>query len=94
MHSSSSLLSESATFDLFLWQEKLATAGVLLSLFPLFSVSTQIGHDSEDKTLVDGFDNAREYSRSVYYDASLPQIEALISLSNNCKQFIKVIHMI
>lgn len=56
----------------------------------IFAVSTEIGHDSENKIKVDGFDGRLAYTHRVYYDASFQQIEALISISSSCKQHIKV----
>ena len=51
---------------------------------------TIISHDSENRTLVDGFDPHGSYSRDVFYTgATWSQIVALISVSAGCRQFIK-----
>ena len=51
---------------------------------------TVISHDSEARTLVDGFDPRGSYSRDVSYTgATLSQIVGLISVSAGCRQFIK-----
>lgn len=51
---------------------------------------TVISHDSEDRTLVNGFESSGSYKRAVSYTgASLTQIENLISVSVECRQFIK-----
>ena len=51
---------------------------------------TVIRHDSEDRTLVDGYAHAGSYKRVVtYIGASLQQIINLISVSVECRQFIK-----
>ncbi|XP_019641604.1 PREDICTED: contactin-associated protein-like 2 [Branchiostoma belcheri] len=51
---------------------------------------TTIGHDSEARTHVQGFEQAGSYRRTVTYDhATIDQIRALIDASESCKQFIK-----
>jgi len=51
---------------------------------------TVISHDSESRTLVDGYDDYGEYSRSIHYSgASLSQLAKLTKVSTHCEQFIK-----
>ena len=51
---------------------------------------TVISHDSEDRTLVDGKEDAGEYSRHIQYtEADLKQLANLTSVSAHCEQFIK-----
>ena len=49
-----------------------------------------ISHDSESRTLVDGYDGRGAYSRSIHYSgASLSQLASLTDVSLHCEQFIK-----
>ena len=51
---------------------------------------TVISHDSESRTLVDGYDGDGDYSRSIHYSgASLSQLASLTEVSSHCEQFIK-----
>ena len=51
---------------------------------------TVISHDSEDRTLVDGFEDPGSYSRDIQYtNASLFQLASLTRVSLFCEQFIK-----
>ena len=51
---------------------------------------TVVSHDSESRTLVDGYESAGEYSRSIHYSgASLSQLAKLTDVSTHCEQFIK-----
>ncbi len=51
---------------------------------------TVISHDSESRTLVDGYDGLGDYSRSIHYSgASLSQLASLTDVSTHCEQFIK-----
>ena len=51
---------------------------------------TVISHDSESRTLVDGYDGDGDYSRSIHYSgASLSQLASLTDVSLHCEQFIK-----
>ena len=51
---------------------------------------TIVGHDSESRTLVDGYEDFGEYSRSILYSgASLSQLASLTNVSAHCEQFIK-----
>ena len=51
---------------------------------------TVISHDSESRTLVDGYDGQGDYSRSIHYSgASLSQLASLTDVSAHCEQFIK-----
>ena len=49
-----------------------------------------ISHDSENRTLVKGYDGKGTYSRDIHYtEASLSQIASLTRVSLRCEQFIK-----
>ena len=49
-----------------------------------------VSHDSESRTLVDGYDDHGSYSRSIHYSgASLSQLASLTDVSSNCEQLIK-----
>ena len=50
---------------------------------------TVIGHDSESRTLVKGYESAGSYKRNINYDISMEQIVAIMKHSKNCEQFIK-----
>ncbi|XP_028402988.1 neurexin-4-like [Dendronephthya gigantea] len=50
---------------------------------------TEIGHDSESRTLVSGYNPRGSYGRDIKYDISMEQIVAIINQSKNCEQFIK-----
>ncbi len=51
---------------------------------------TVISHDSESRTLVDGYNNYGSYSRNIKYSgASLSQLASLTEVSSHCEQFIK-----
>ena len=51
---------------------------------------TVVSHDSESRTLVDGYDGDGSYSRSIHYSgASLSQLASLTDVSLHCEQFIK-----
>ena len=51
---------------------------------------TVISHDSENRTLVDGYDGKGNYSRNIHYSgASLSQLASLTDVSLHCEQFIK-----
>ena len=50
---------------------------------------TVIGHDSESRTLVKGYESRGSYKRKINYDISMEQIVAIIKQSKNCEQFIK-----
>ena len=51
---------------------------------------TVVSHDSESRTLVDGYNGNGEYSRSIHYSgASLSQLAKLTDVSTHCEQFIK-----
>ena len=50
---------------------------------------TVIGHDSESRTLVKGYEAAGSYKRRIKYDISVQQIVAILMQSKNCEQFIK-----
>ncbi|KAI8498215.1 hypothetical protein Bbelb_241590 [Branchiostoma belcheri] len=50
---------------------------------------TFIGHDSEARTHVDGFEYPGSYSKNVTYWNNMEQVRAVVDRSSNCKQFIK-----
>jgi hypothetical protein len=50
---------------------------------------TVIGHDSESRTLVKGYESPGSYRRKIKYDISMEQIVAIMKQSKNCKQFIQ-----
>ena len=51
---------------------------------------TVISHDSESRTLVDGYEGDGEYSRNIHYSgASFSQLAKLTDVSSTCEQFIK-----
>ncbi|XP_028418420.1 neurexin-4-like [Dendronephthya gigantea] len=50
---------------------------------------TEIGHDSESRTLVNGYNPPGSYKRKIKYNISMEQIVAIIKQSKNCEQFIK-----
>ena len=51
---------------------------------------TVISHDSESRTLVDGYDSQGSYSRRIHYSgASFSQLASLTDVSSHCEQFIK-----
>ncbi|XP_022783137.1 contactin-associated protein-like 2 [Stylophora pistillata] len=51
---------------------------------------TVVGHDSENRTQVKGFDKPGEYYLDVHYiSASISQLKVLTEASDNCQQFIK-----
>ncbi|PFX13716.1 Neurexin-4 [Stylophora pistillata] len=51
---------------------------------------TVISHDSEKRTLVDGYEAPGSYSRSIFYkEANISQLVSLINVSQQCEQFIK-----
>ena len=50
---------------------------------------TVIGHDSEDRTHVTGYEAIGSYSRDVHYLCSVLQVAFLTNVSTHCEQFIK-----
>jgi hypothetical protein len=50
---------------------------------------TDIGHDIESLTLVDGYEKTGSYKRSIKYVISMEHIIAIMNRSKNCEQFIK-----
>ncbi|XP_066021831.1 neurexin-4-like isoform X2 [Pocillopora verrucosa] len=50
---------------------------------------TVISHDSEGRTLVDGYEERGNYSRDIHYKgANISQLVSLINVSLHCEQFI------
>jgi uncharacterized membrane-anchored protein len=50
---------------------------------------TEIGHDSETRTLVDGYEKPGSYIRNIKYGISMQDIVTIMNQSKNCEQFIK-----
>ena len=51
---------------------------------------TVVGHDSENRTQVIGYEKCGEYFVDIHYrSASISQLKALTEASDNCQQFIK-----
>ncbi|XP_028393429.1 neurexin-4-like [Dendronephthya gigantea] len=50
---------------------------------------TEIGHDSESRTLVEEYEDAGSYERAIKYQISMEQLVAIMNQSKNCEQFIK-----
>ena len=48
-----------------------------------------IGHDSENRTKVSGYEPPGSYQKNITYDLSLESIVAIINNSKHCEQFIK-----
>ena len=46
---------------------------------------TVIGHDSESKTLVNGYEAFQSYRRLIQYDLTMEQIVAVINESTSCE---------
>ncbi|XP_078603336.1 neurexin-4-like [Branchiostoma floridae x Branchiostoma japonicum] len=53
------------------------------------AVASSFGHDSESRTVVEGYEEPGSYSRNITYWTSLEQIRAVIRRSKRCMQFIK-----
>ncbi len=50
---------------------------------------TVIGHNSESRTKVNGYEDLGSYKRDIVYDATMEQIVAVMNQSRYCEQFIK-----
>ena len=50
---------------------------------------TVIGHNSESRALVKGFNPPGSYQRKIEYDIPMEQIVVIVNQSKNCEQFIK-----
>ena len=51
---------------------------------------TVVSHDSENRTLVDGYEGKGSYSRDIHYQgANISLLVSLINVSKHCEQFIK-----
>ncbi len=50
---------------------------------------TVIGHNSESRKFVKGYNLPGSYRRKIKYDISTKQIVAIMQQSNNCEQFIR-----
>jgi hypothetical protein len=50
---------------------------------------TEVGHDSETRTVVTGYESPGSYKRNITYDLNMEQIVAIIQQSRKCEQFIK-----
>jgi len=52
----------------------------------------EVGHDTMDEMLVDGYPGPGEYVRPVIYDApSKEELDAIIARASNCEQYIRYI---
>ena len=49
----------------------------------------EIGHDSESRTRVSGYEDPGSYNRSIAYNLKMEEIVAIIQQSRKCEQFIK-----
>ena len=49
----------------------------------------EIGHDSESRTRVSGYEDPGSYKRSIAYNLKMKDIVAIIKQSRKCEQFIK-----
>ena len=47
------------------------------------------GHDSEQRTQVQGYEGAREYNEEVTYNISMGHVLSIIDQSASCKQYIR-----
>ncbi len=71
--------------------------GVRSSPFPVYCDMTSkneigvtvIGHNSESRTKVNGYEYWGSYKRDIVFDATMEQIVAVMSQSRYCEQFIK-----
>ncbi len=71
--------------------------GVASSPFPVYCDMTSkneigvtvIGHNSESRTEVNGYEDYGSYKRDIVYDATMEQIVAVMNQSRYCEQFIK-----
>ena len=50
---------------------------------------TVIGHNSESRTKVNGYESKGSYKKEILYDLTMEQFVAVINQSRYCKQFIK-----
>ena len=51
---------------------------------------TVVSHDSESRTLVNGYEGKGSYSRDIHYKGvTVSQLVGLINVSKHCEQFIK-----
>ncbi|CAB3993730.1 Hypothetical predicted protein [Paramuricea clavata] len=50
---------------------------------------TVIGHDSESKIEVNGYEDEQSYRRKINYDIEMKQIVAIINRSARCEQYVK-----
>ncbi len=50
---------------------------------------TVIGHDSESRILVKGYESPGSYQKNITYDISMKEVVAIMNQSKNCEQFIK-----
>ena len=64
----------------------LAPFPVRCEFFPDGKNITYVGHSNEHNTKVDGFEERGSFKQTIYYDASMEMMEAMINRSNNCFQ--------
>ena len=50
-------------------------------------------HDSQSEMSVNGFEAPYSYERNVTYENSMEHIRAVIKLSSECRQYIKVVKL-
>ena len=50
-------------------------------------------HDSQSEMSVNGHEKPNSYERTVTYENSMEHIEAVIKLSSECRQYIKVVKL-
>jgi len=64
----------------------LAPFPVRCEFFPDGRNITYVGHQNEEATKVDGFEEKGSFSQVIYYDATMEMMEALINRSSSCVQ--------
>lgn len=64
----------------------LAPFPVRCEFFPDGRNITYVGHANEEATKVDGFEDKGSFQQTIYYDASMEMMEALINRSISCEQ--------
>jgi contactin associated protein-like 2 len=59
---------------------------VRCEFFPDGRNITYVGHANEEATKVDGFEDKGSFQQTIYYDATMEMMEALINRSISCEQ--------
>lgn len=63
---------------------------VTRNLFSIYVFKLSVaGHDSEQRTQVQGYEGAREYNEKINYNISMDHVLSIIEQSASCKQFIR-----